>query len=129
MTSVTNMSSAPLAQVTLHPIATVRGGRSTDDDDHWGGVISTIELDTNRFGPMPSRESTSSLTSSSSTSSTLLNWGARSQVNGTQGTAMTCRWSGSSRNEQSAGQIGSASACAELSESNRPTSSSKDSTQ
>lgn len=45
------MSSAPLAQVTLHPIATVRGGRSTHDDDHWGGVISTIELDTNRFGP------------------------------------------------------------------------------
>jgi tRNA (adenine37-N6)-methyltransferase len=37
--------------VTLQPIGVVRDGRTTSDDDYWGGFISTIELDTDRFGP------------------------------------------------------------------------------
>lgn len=37
--------------VTLQPIGVVRGGRTTSDDDYWGGSISTIELDADRFGP------------------------------------------------------------------------------
>jgi tRNA (adenine37-N6)-methyltransferase len=37
--------------VTLQPIGIVRDGRTTSDDDYWGGFISAIELDTDRFGP------------------------------------------------------------------------------
>jgi tRNA-Thr(GGU) m(6)t(6)A37 methyltransferase TsaA len=37
--------------LTLQPIGVVRDGRATSDDDHWGGFISTIELDADRFGP------------------------------------------------------------------------------
>jgi tRNA (adenine37-N6)-methyltransferase len=37
--------------VTLQPIGVVRDGRTTADDDYWGGFISTIELDADRFGP------------------------------------------------------------------------------
>jgi tRNA (adenine37-N6)-methyltransferase len=37
--------------VTLQPIGVVRDGRTTSEDDYWGGFISTIELDTDRFGP------------------------------------------------------------------------------
>jgi tRNA (adenine37-N6)-methyltransferase len=31
--------------ITRHPIGTVKNARSTIDDDHWGNLISTIELD------------------------------------------------------------------------------------
>ena len=37
--------------VTLQPSGVVRDGRTTSDDDYWGGSVSTIELDTDRFGP------------------------------------------------------------------------------
>jgi tRNA-Thr(GGU) m(6)t(6)A37 methyltransferase TsaA len=30
--------------ITLHPIGTVRNSRPTVDDDHWGSLVSTIEL-------------------------------------------------------------------------------------
>jgi tRNA-Thr(GGU) m(6)t(6)A37 methyltransferase TsaA len=30
--------------ITLHPIGTIKNSRSTLDDDHWGGLVSTIEL-------------------------------------------------------------------------------------
>ena len=30
--------------ITLHPIGTVRNSRQAIEDDHWGGLVSTIEL-------------------------------------------------------------------------------------
>jgi tRNA-Thr(GGU) m(6)t(6)A37 methyltransferase TsaA len=37
--------------ITLQPIGVVRGGRESSEDDRWGGFVSTIELDAERFGP------------------------------------------------------------------------------
>ena len=37
--------------VELQPVGAVRGGRATNDDDRWGGFVSTIDLDPDRFGP------------------------------------------------------------------------------
>jgi len=37
--------------VELQPIGVVRGGRASSDDDYWGGFVSTLELDPDRFGP------------------------------------------------------------------------------
>lgn len=35
----------------MRPIGMVRGGRLDQADTHWGGVVSTIALDRERFGP------------------------------------------------------------------------------
>ena len=35
--------------ITFYPVGVVRDGRATSDDDHWGGFVSRIELDTTRF--------------------------------------------------------------------------------
>lgn len=35
--------------IELTPIGVVRGGRESSDDDHWGGFVSRIELDAERF--------------------------------------------------------------------------------
>lgn len=45
-----SVSEAWRESVTLQPIGVVRDGRTTGEDDNWGGFISTIELDTDRFG-------------------------------------------------------------------------------
>ena len=37
--------------ITLEPIGWVRGGRREVEDDDWGTVEATIELDGQRFGP------------------------------------------------------------------------------
>lgn len=37
--------------ITLHPVGVVRGGRDNNEDDNWGGFISRIELDPERFCP------------------------------------------------------------------------------
>jgi tRNA-Thr(GGU) m(6)t(6)A37 methyltransferase TsaA len=42
---------AGLAEVTLRPIATVRGGRDAPTDDDWGQSRARIELDPARFPP------------------------------------------------------------------------------
>ncbi|MDY7102021.1 MAG: TrmO family methyltransferase [Actinomycetota bacterium] len=35
----------------IRPIGMVRGGRLDQGDDRWGGIVSTIALDRERFGP------------------------------------------------------------------------------
>ncbi|MGO9340980.1 MAG: SAM-dependent methyltransferase [Acidimicrobiales bacterium] len=37
--------------ITLVPVGVVRGGRIEPDDDSWGSVEASIELDRERFGP------------------------------------------------------------------------------
>ena len=37
--------------ITMEPVGVVRDGRPTGDDDFWGGFVSRIELDADRFGP------------------------------------------------------------------------------
>lgn len=38
-------------ELTIVPVGFVRGGREEVEDDHWGGVSATIELDPSVVGP------------------------------------------------------------------------------
>ena len=38
-------------QIVVEPIGVVRAPRAEVVDDHWGGMVSTIELSAQRFGP------------------------------------------------------------------------------
>jgi tRNA-Thr(GGU) m(6)t(6)A37 methyltransferase TsaA len=42
-------SAEDMDEVLLKPIGVVDASRKTPEDDHWGGEVSTIELDTTRF--------------------------------------------------------------------------------